>query len=168
MEQPVICPWCQTEIVWDEEVGPEPYCPHCDNELDGYRTISFSVDHDEEETEDEQEDANDAAGLEALDPQGYRHTNPGLLALEEKLESMLDLQEEVPECPVCREYMLELGKQTVTAEGWQPTVHEPLGGPLMTAPFRMVWYVCPSCYHMQNRLALGDREALLDRLSTET
>jgi hypothetical protein len=171
MEEPIICQWCHTEIVWDEELGPEAFCPHCDNELDGYRTISFSVDNDsdaEEEPMDQDEsDTDEASGISQLDPDGYRHTNPGMLALEEKMEAILDLQEEVPECPVCREYMLELGKQTVAAEGWQSTVHEPLGHPLLQAPFRMVWYVCPSCYHMQNRLSADDREALLDRLSIE-
>ncbi len=177
MEEPTICPWCDTEIVWDEELGPEAFCPHCDNELDGYRTISFSVDNDAEEEEavredDDGDDSDDsdldeASGLDLLDPDGYRHTNPGMLALEEKMEAILDLQAEVPECPVCREYMLEIGKQTVSSEGWQPTVHEALGGPLLQAPFRMVWYVCPSCNHMQNRLSAADRETLFDRLSSE-
>lgn len=48
-EEKQICPWCQTEIVWDPEIGPEAECPHCLNELGDYRSISLTVDEDEEE-----------------------------------------------------------------------------------------------------------------------
>lgn len=51
-----VCPWCHTEIVWDEEFGPEETCPHCNNELSGYRTVTLGSDdleEDEPETEDE-------------------------------------------------------------------------------------------------------------------
>ena len=40
-ETGLMCPWCATEIIWDEELGPEPNCPHCENELGGYRTLSL-------------------------------------------------------------------------------------------------------------------------------
>ena len=39
----VVCPWCQTEIVWDPEIGPEDECPHCFNELNDYRSIDLKV-----------------------------------------------------------------------------------------------------------------------------
>lgn len=50
-EEKQICPWCQTEIVWDPEIGPEAECPHCLNELGDYRSISLTVSEDEEEAE---------------------------------------------------------------------------------------------------------------------
>ncbi|EXX88342.1 hypothetical protein CH50_03625, partial [Paenibacillus darwinianus] len=46
MEEHTVCPWCDTEIVWDEELGPEEYCPHCENDLKAYRTVSFSIDEE--------------------------------------------------------------------------------------------------------------------------
>ncbi len=52
MTESTVCPWCQTEIVWDEELGPEKHCPHCDNELEGYRTISLNLDDEEGELEE--------------------------------------------------------------------------------------------------------------------
>ena len=39
----IVCPWCQTEIVWDPEIGPEDECPHCFNELNDYRSIDLKV-----------------------------------------------------------------------------------------------------------------------------
>ncbi|MDO7907400.1 hypothetical protein Q5741_13385 [Paenibacillus sp. JX-17] len=47
--EPTVCPWCYTEIVWDEEIGPEEHCPHCMNELGGYRTLSIQIDDEEED-----------------------------------------------------------------------------------------------------------------------
>lgn len=44
-----ICPWCDSEIVWDPEFGPEELCPHCHNELNGYRTLNIALDEDEDE-----------------------------------------------------------------------------------------------------------------------
>ncbi len=44
-----VCPWCHSEIVWDPELGPEEFCPHCGNELSGYRTLSVELDEEEEQ-----------------------------------------------------------------------------------------------------------------------
>ena len=52
--EPTVCPWCQSEIVWDEEIGPEDTCPHCANELKGYRTLNIAL--DDEETQDDPEE----------------------------------------------------------------------------------------------------------------
>ena len=83
-----ICPWCQTEIVWDDEIGPESVCPHCLNELTEYRTVHVRRDASiafEEEPNDE----------------WNRYT----LAAER----FLDTQEEALECPHCQEYMVFAG-----------------------------------------------------------
>lgn len=42
-----ICPWCNMEIIWDEELGPEEECPYCHNDLKGYSDIT---DDDEDES----------------------------------------------------------------------------------------------------------------------
>lgn len=44
-----VCPWCHSEIVWDEEIGPEEHCPHCSNELSGYRTLQVGIEQEESE-----------------------------------------------------------------------------------------------------------------------
>src|SRR4051812_7357694 len=47
-QQTAICPWCQTEIVWDEELGPEEQCPHCLNELGDYRSVALYEEEDDQ------------------------------------------------------------------------------------------------------------------------
>ncbi|HUC91765.1 MAG TPA: hypothetical protein VMS09_07030 [Paenibacillus sp.] len=174
MEKHAVCPWCDTEIVWDEELGPEEFCPHCENDLKAYRTVSFSVDNDGGEAVEGRRA--EAAGIpggrrgapmdDELD--GYRHTSSRLLLLEEKLERILDGQEEVPECPECREFMVQAGTQTIADERYRPTLHEAVGQPLLPGPFQLVWYVCPSCFHTQNRLSSNDRDGFLKRLGADS
>ncbi|GGF99415.1 hypothetical protein GCM10010916_15880 [Paenibacillus abyssi] len=166
-QQTTICPWCHTEIVWDEELGPEEYCPHCENELKGYRTLSLNVDNDEDEDEEMNDGEPDMNLYSSGQEEGFRSTNRSMLALEETVERILDQQEEVPECPSCREYMLETGRQTMSKEeGYEPTAHEHIGDALLPVPFQVIWYVCPTCFQMQNRLRFNDREELLRRLSS--
>jgi ribosomal protein L37AE/L43A len=63
-----VCPWCQTEIVWDPEIGPEEVCPHCLNELGDYRSVSLRIDgRDEEDPEDEADEAEDEVEAEEED-----------------------------------------------------------------------------------------------------
>jgi hypothetical protein len=47
-----VCPWCQTEIVWDEETGPESVCPYCENELGAYRTIHIGLEPEDESAQE--------------------------------------------------------------------------------------------------------------------
>ena len=127
--EPTVCPWCQSEIVWDEEIGPEDTCPHCANELKGYRTLNIAL--DDEETQDDPEeyeedyeasdeevvdlqriwgsDQESLSSLRTVDKYGEDHD---LFAFEETVEGILDQQEEVPECLHCREYMLHAGTRT--------------------------------------------------------
>lgn len=42
-----ICPWCNMEIIWDEELGPEEECPYCHNDLKGYSDIADDEDESE-------------------------------------------------------------------------------------------------------------------------
>ncbi|WP_018756211.1 hypothetical protein [Paenibacillus terrigena] len=138
--EPVICPWCDTEIVWDEEIGPEEECPHCNNELKGYRTLQVQLDA---VTED--------------DEQMGRY--------EETVEQVLDQQEEVPECMYCREYMVLAGKQATAPNAFQPNVPEAVGQPFVEAPFNVNMYVCTGCFQVAYVLSAEDRQKMINRLS---
>jgi len=64
-----VCPWCQTEIVWDPEIGPEEVCPHCLNELGDYRSVSLKV----EELDPDADDEADEEDEEDHDSHGHDH-----------------------------------------------------------------------------------------------
>jgi len=176
MEDHIICPWCQTEIVWDEEIGPERYCPHCENELSGYRTMQIGIDSDDEDQEEpddepeEDEDEDEGSNWEA----GNRYDDAAAsfltrgrehLVLEETVERILDQQVEVPECPSCREYMLEVGLETVADTHFRPTEPSGLNMPLLAAPFQIIRYVCPSCFTVMGKLAKADEERFVQLLT---
>ncbi|KIL37871.1 hypothetical protein SD70_30160 [Gordoniibacillus kamchatkensis] len=170
-EQNTICPWCQTEIVWDPEIGPEEVCPHCFNELGSYRSIQVNLktgasrhepdgepDEDDEDVLDEDEwdglDVPDAewVGGEDLDTYG------------EAVQACLEQQEEAPECVSCRELMLHAGDQEVAKEAFTPVVPLPLGKPFLHAPYKLQVYVCPSCFKVETRLGEADRLLMVEAL----
>lgn len=204
MEEHLICPWCLTEIVWDEEIGPESHCPHCDNELSAYRTIELGYDEEEVEAdeheravqalkindshraakqsgtasqqdewsedeleeeaeEDYSDDPNHKRWLEQGD--GYRSADTSRFAVEETVQRVLDDQDEVPECPVCRSYMVEAGEQRFGEQQFESRIAPSLGGPVLTTPFKLLLYVCPACYHTSSLLSQSDREQMLKRLT---
>lgn len=177
MEEKQICPWCHTEIVWDEEIGPESHCPHCDNELGGYRTMKVGLGEGESDgaesndaddwldEEDDEEEEEQRHGWTDEDD-GFRGASRSSIAAEGAVQRILDEQREVPECPVCREYMLEAGEQQVGGEQFSPAVPSSLGIPILPNPFRVIWYICPSCYSTSSQLALEDREEMLVRLAS--
>ena len=177
MEQSTVCPWCQTEITWDEEVGPENVCPYCENELGDYRTLNVEIERDDDTEDGSGGDGAKSARAEGagirsrlsddMDMDSFRPVNLRLIALEGKLEAILNEQLEVPECPSCREYMIEAGTQTVGTEGWEPAVPPAVRRAILPAPFRLVWYICPNCHHAHSRLAPEDRERLLGNLEGE-
>ncbi|SDW42171.1 hypothetical protein [Paenibacillus sp. CF384] len=168
-EQP-ICPWCHTEIVWDEEIGPERNCPHCDNELSGYRTLTLGGAEPDEELDDEMDEEADLDEDswdedETRDLSDLRPYNRDQLALEETMARILDEQLEAPECPTCREFMLEAGTQIITQEQFKPRTPAALGETIVSTPFQLQLYVCPSCFHTQNRLSVQDQERLVQLLT---
>ncbi|MMZ52687.1 hypothetical protein D1872_144640 [compost metagenome] len=227
-----ICPWCNMEIIWDEELGPEEECPYCHNDLKGYsditdddedesvsppvhrhagehgheetkhdhvtsvtpaphahgkedlkgyRTLSIQLGDDEEqdilyEAEDEivvekPVDApllqdNELHKLPVLHTlQKFEESGADLMAYEQGAEQILDRQDEVLECSQCGEYMLHAGSQTVTREGFEPSMSPALGKPVLDLPFVLNVYVCPSCFHVQHTLSENDRLRMLEKLS---
>lgn len=172
-----VCPWCHTEIVWDEEFGPEETCPHCNNELSGYRTVTLGVDdleEDELEPEEEAEAApvNDEdlwedSGKESVVPIYNTLSQFGddydLKRYEASAAAILATQLEAPECPQCHELLVFSGTQPVSA--FEPASPDVLGGPVLKAPFSLNLYVCPSCFHVQHSLGQEDRIQFVSNLS---
>jgi Zn finger protein HypA/HybF involved in hydrogenase expression len=166
----VVCPWCQSEIPQEEGEQPDKYCPVCENELDGYRTLKVGIGDDMDlDDEDEEEDAIVAAPgdgeLHWAQDGELTEKNEALLKFEETVEGLLDEQDTVPECPQCREYMLEAGEQTVTEHTFRGRVPASLGQPVLEAPFTLTVYVCPSCFTVQHSVAEQGRFELARRLS---
>lgn len=166
-----LCPWCHTEIVWDEEIGPEKHCPHCGNELTGYRTVQLGIDTDEDEGEEEGEEADDNAmwedddeeasrGAEGRDLTDLSSYDRRQLVLDRVTERIIDDQLEAPECPSCRQFMLEAGTQIVTGPQFRERVPAALGVPLLSPPLELVLYVCPACFHTESRLGAADQQRL--------
>jgi hypothetical protein len=165
LEEQNVCPWCYTEIVWDEEIGPEKHCPHCENELSGYRTMQIGIDRDEDDREEEWDEKEEAQQEDSYNDDsnaGFRQLNVSWLAAEETIRQITDSQDEAPECPTCREFMLEAGKQSVTL---QPTVHAATGKPVIQSPFETVTYICPSCFQTSTVLSPEARDQMLALLT---
>lgn len=174
-----VCQWCLTEIIWDEELGPETHCPHCDNELSAYRSVKVGLDRDnegaapldndeadEDDWMDEEEEEDDSEKYN--EEEGFRGKNRSMLAAESVIQRIIDQQLEVPECPACREYMMEAGVQTIGGAEFKATEAQAIGIAVIPNPFRMVWYVCPACYHTASFLSQSDREEMLNRLAARS
>ncbi|OBZ11837.1 hypothetical protein A8L34_16040 [Bacillus sp. FJAT-27264] len=171
-----VCPWCDTEIVWDEEFGPEEYCPHCNNELKGYRTVNVTSDDLEDELEvkedTDEESLNDDDLWDDSEKDGVVpifntleqfRDDYDLQKYEQNSSAILSQQEEAPECPQCHELLLLAGTQEVNQ--FDPSSPAVLGGPVLKAPFSLNVFVCPSCFHVQHNLAQKDRVQLVRNLS---
>ncbi|KGE18594.1 hypothetical protein PWYN_03850 [Paenibacillus wynnii] len=172
-----VCPWCDTEIVWDEEFGPEDTCPHCNNELKGYRTVSLNSNVLEDELEEEAEpeevsnedDLWGAVDTDSIVPifntlDQFRDDHD-LSRYEANVSAILAEQEEAPECPQCHELMLLAGTQSLT--DFTPSSPSALGAPVMKSPFSLNVYICPSCFHVHQSLAPEDRIQLVRNLSIQ-
>jgi hypothetical protein len=171
-EQEIICPWCQTEIVWDPDIGPEEMCPHCYNELGNYRSIQVKLkqpgdprlttdgipDEDDEDLLDEDEwDGLDVPDAEWLDGEE-------LDTYGDAVQACLDGQDEAPECVSCRELMLRAGDREIGGTEFTPLSPEPLGKPFLHAPFKLQVYVCPSCFRVESFLGEADRLLMVEAL----
>jgi ribosomal protein L37AE/L43A len=166
-----VCPWCQTEIVWDEEIGPEEECPHCHNELEGYRTLNVTLGDSEEELEEEEGGQPEMESeYDWDDEQSYDLRDQGLtrlpslngdetdlLAYESGVSKILEQQDQMPECPHCREYMVHTGEQLVGSTHYEAITPAGIKHSLLEAPFRLNMYVCPSCFHTGTFLSGEDR-----------
>jgi hypothetical protein len=171
-----ICPWCQMEIIWDPEFGPESECPHCLNELGEYRTLPLiHKDKDQEiavvdEVEDDQEDDEDNEGEqnELLDDYDDDYNDDLKLkyndVYQEHVSQCLDTQAEAPECFRCQELMLLAGVQKVETAHFIPEIPEALEQPFLQAPFDLHVFVCPSCFKTETMLSPDDRTKMVQNI----
>jgi hypothetical protein len=169
-----ICPWCSMEIIWDPEFGPEEECPHCLNELKGYRSLPLGVvmEHeddlelDEDDVESDIEPVDNDLLDEEIDnddPDGYEamlEENKAKDTYHEGVMQCLDTQLEVPECFRCQELMLLAGVQTVDSSRFVPEIPVSLGQSFLPKSFKLQLYVCPSCFTTESMLSPDDRELM--------
>lgn len=134
MTTSAVCPWCQTEIVWDEELGPEEVCPYCENELGDYRTIDVELEQNEDEAEDEAYD-----------------------------ENVVGTPEE-SECAFCHETTVKVGVHKVDQERFIPTMWSDDKQPLLQTPFTMDVYLCLACSQVQFILSDESRKQVEKRM----
>lgn len=172
-----ICPWCQTEIVWDEELGPEEECPYCHNELNGYRTLTFGIDSAEDMEEGaeqyEEDEHDDHAGHTHLHHTGgsaahlFHAAGHDPLVYESAIEKLLDSQDEVPECPHCREYMIFSGHHASSPSQFKPVVLPGHDKPLLSPQLNFNVFICPACFHVSQFLVEEDRLSFMKAVSKE-
>jgi hypothetical protein len=173
LDKATICQWCQSEIVWDPEIGPESECPHCFNELGDYRSVTFGagIELDEEDEEVEFTKLADEGVIADSDASSMQSD---ILEDEEEwpidqygmiVQKMTDMQIEAPECSSCREFMLHVGDQRVKPKRFEPAVTEVLKRPALPAPFKLNIYVCPSCFRVETLLADEDRVKMIENLN---
>ncbi|MHA0856630.1 hypothetical protein [Paenibacillus sp. CMAA1364] len=176
-----VCPWCQTEIVWDEEIGQEEECPHCQNELNAYRTLNIGLEDEEDEIEVQDDKSSHTSSVEQTDNSLWEpdmmsvtpafrtidkyEGSHDLTQYEKNTQNVLDQQAEVPECPQCHEYMLLTGQQQITGNGWKATALPITKGKVLQPPFAIDMYVCTGCFHVQTTLSEEDRLRFVEELS---
>jgi hypothetical protein len=174
--QPIICPWCNMEITWDPEFGPEEECPHCFNELKGYRSLplggarehedDLELDDDQEDVEPEIETAeaslfDEDFDEDADDYEADLEESKAKDTYHEAVMLCLDTQLEVPECFRCQELMLLTGVQTMDSNRFIPENPISLGQPFLAKSFELQLYVCPSCFTTESMLSPNDRERMI-------
>jgi hypothetical protein len=175
-EQQQVCPWCQMEIIWDPEFGPENECPHCLNELGGYRTLPLTVDEADDLVVDAEMDEDNEAAFKTNESADdifsidsdteYDDYDEAAEArqkdnYQERVLECLDTQIEVPECFRCQELMLLAGTQKVESHQFAPQIPPALGMPFLPAPFELQLFVCPSCFNTEAMLSPDDRAKMV-------
>ncbi|HEY0827568.1 MAG TPA: hypothetical protein VGE40_05700, partial [Bacilli bacterium] len=149
-------------------------CPHCFNELDGYRSIHVGLKKPldtitlEEEAlrkkwlEDDEDDELYDLDQELVELEtGYEN----LLAYEENLLPFLMAQEYSMECTICRESMVYAGEQKVPGNQFIAAVPEGVTEPFLSAPFTVKVHVCPTCFKMEHSLSEEDRIRIMNNLN---
>jgi hypothetical protein len=168
-----ICPWCQMEIIWDPEFGPEEECPHCLNELKGYRSLPLggAIEHesdlelDEADEESDLEPVSEADLVEGIededDYEALLEETKGKDKYHEGVMQCLDTQLEVPECFRCQELMLLAGVQTIDSNRFVPEIPASLGRSFLPKSFDLQLYVCPSCFTTESMLSPDNRDLMV-------
>ncbi|MBC8080336.1 MAG: hypothetical protein H7X86_08325 [Gorillibacterium sp.] len=166
-EEIQMCPWCQTEIVWDAEIGPELECPHCFNDLGDYRSISLSEDEDDLDKEESVDDHDHPLNPEAIHSDYDVDYEEEADAYTLKAQELIDSQEEVPECSNCRSLMLQGGTVRLSGDNFLSVKHPSLHRQLLSETVELTLYVCPNCFKTETYLSDPGRHRLVQTLSGE-
>ncbi|MFS1511517.1 hypothetical protein VQL36_03635 [Chengkuizengella sp. SCS-71B] len=177
-ENSKVCPWCDTEIVWDQEIGKEEHCPHCLNELGNYRTMNVEIDQEEEEYEvknktknikqDENKENGSTPTLDSFISQ--METEPkseDLLQYEQGVYHYRRKQEESFECSNCHDFMLLVGDHEVKKDDFIPYIPVSQVQGVLQAPYKMNLYICPSCFEMKAVLSEQARISMMNALKNQ-
>lgn len=157
-----ICTWCDTEIVWDPELGRESTCPHCYNELEEYRSIKIEVDSSEPVTEE---------GELNLD---FSHINEEALNMDELIIGEDEAQDvihyeqalehinehtdkETLECVQCEGPMVYVGNQTMGKGGFESITLTGTQEDLLSKSYSVDVHICPDCFEVRYILSDEDR-----------
>lgn len=164
-QQTAICPWCQTEIAWDEELGPEEQCPHCLNELSDYRSVNLMGPDDEGEFADEADSESEpsatfGAGVASED----LYT---LSAYEAAARHALDRQEVFADCGACGVEMMHMGKLLTGNIVNQPESLSEWTRPLLDGKLEMDAFVCPTCFRVETKLTDPARMQFVQQLTEQ-
>jgi hypothetical protein len=84
-----------------------------------------------------------------------------MLLFRAAVDKWLETQREVPECPSCREYLIESGTLQIGPEGFRPYTPPKAGQPVLDASFEVTVYACPSCFSVHFVLSEKDRAAII-------
>jgi hypothetical protein len=151
------CPWCDTDIVWDQEIGPEDTCPHCLNELSDHRSIQFELTKSEDEIEfdgdfDQENRKEPVGGIDSL------------YAYEEAVRHYIERQDEQIECGRCNEHMVFAGTQDVGQDSFVPHIVSGFPRAFAVPPFSLKIYICSTCFKVEYLLSEEDRMEIVRRL----
>lgn len=161
-EQHQVCPWCDTEIVWDPELGPEDVCPHCYNELTEYRSLDVAVSSKEGSMEyDDSAEMDEDFEVDFADEDDRFEE---LQHYERAVEHILERQEDVYECFRCREDMIFTGTRTVTKDQFELVTPDGWSQPLLPTPYTLSMFLCPSCFKVEYTLSDDDRMRWVNHL----
>ncbi|MGZ9583450.1 hypothetical protein [Paenibacillus marinisediminis] len=164
-----VCPWCSTEIVWDEVLGPEEECPYCHNELQEYRSLNVPIEVDEDDMKQDAADEQDEPEEKGWSNFGWGDeamlfASADDMKYQEGVDRVLQEQLDVPECSQCREYMMLIGRETVSQQSFEPHVREGCKTGMVQAPFQLDVYVCSSCFQVTKRLGQDERDSLKEQI----
>lgn len=138
-----VCPWCDTEIVWDEEIGAEELCPHCLNMIHEYRTLDVTLD---ESGENEEMTGHSVLPASTERPRNWEQ-------FDKQVKLYMEGQTEEMECEHCREPMVATGEMEMERSRFLPRFPEFGGPPLLQPPFTVTWFLCPYCFATRNKLS---------------
>jgi hypothetical protein len=161
MEHLAICPWCDTEIVWDGEIGPEEHCPHCYSELGAYRSIQISL----QDEEDDEQLPQKLKSEDLLDDQVWEGKDDVIYT--ENIQKLVSAQKETLECNHCFEFLLYMGVESTQAENFTSATAKLLEKDVVYAPMDMDVYVCPTCFKVEKYISVQSRVKWMSQFTKE-